>query len=242
MSPVVFISFVATLLCSHVLSPILMNFIAPKHRFGRKTIYMNSFLGSTVHAVVSCAAAIFTLAQGDLVRDKIFAVNSASVVSLHITMGYVLGDTLICLVDPYLRGAYSTLLHHLAMIAGILMCLHFQLFYFFVIYRLIAEFSTPFVNWRAILYEMGEKESRQYAVAALGMVISFFLCRVLVIPWHNYALFSTLLSAEASTVLLILKIYMVLNFILFDILNTFWFYKMLKGAYRFFVLRKLSTK
>lgn len=241
-SPVVFLSFAATLLCSYTLSPWLLNFIAPSKKFGEKTVYLHTLFSSTIHAIISCTSTAFLLAQGDLVKDKIFAVNSTGVTILHITVGYVFGDTFICLMDRYLRGVYSNFLHHVAMIAGILFCLHYGIFLFFAHYRFLSEFSTPFVNWRAILYETGDKKSRQYAVVAISMTISFFLCRVMVIPWHNYILFAVLLSTEASSVPLILKVYTTVNYVTFDVLNVFWFYKILKGAYKFISHKKLNTE
>lgn len=242
LSPVVFLSFVTTLLCCFILSPILMNLVAPMRTFGKKKVYMHTFLGSTIHAIVSCTNSVLVLSQGDLAKDKLFAVNSAGVTSLHITVGYILGDTLVCLMDPYLRRSYSTLLHHLAMITGVLLCLYHERFLFFVIYHLFSELSTPFVNWRGVLHELGDRNSWWYAMAALGMMISFFLCRVLVIPWHNYVLFAALLSTEASTVPLYLKMILVLNSVPFDFLNSFWFYKMFKGARKYFFHIKVSTK
>lgn len=241
-SPVVFISFAATLVCNFIIGPVLMRFIAPKRTFGQKEAYMHSFLASTIHAIVACANATIILIQGDLNKDRIFAINSASVVSLHFTMGYVLGDFLACLLDPYLRSTYSNLIHHLAMISGIFLCLYYELFVSFVVYRLLSELSTPFVNWRSFLQELGDKKSRWYTTAALGMLVSFFLCRVLVIPWHEYTLFAALLSNEASTVPLILKTIMVLNSVPFDLLNSYWFYKILKGAAKYLFPQKVSIK
>ena len=72
------------------------------------------------------------------------------------------------------------------------------------------------------------------------MSVSFFLCRVVVIPWHNYVLTSAVLGGAA--VPLVLKIYMEVNFVAFDVLNCFWFYKMLKGGYRLFFGKKRNTK
>lgn len=233
-SPVVFLSFAATLLCSYALSPMLLNFIAPNKRFGPKAMFMHSYVTSTIHAAVSCVGAIVALAQGDLVKDKIFGVNSASVTALHISVGYSFGDTFVCLMDPYLRGVYSNLLHHVVMITGLLLCLYYELFLFFVICRLLSEFSTPFVNWRGLLHEIEDKQGQWYVVASISMMVTFFLCRVTVIPWHNYMLFAALVSTEASTAPLVLKVIMVLNSVPFDILNMFWFYKILRGGYKFF--------
>lgn len=244
-SPVVFISFAGIPLCCYVLSPILAKLTLRRdqiQRFGQKATYLHSHLGSTIHAVIAFICASIILARGDLAKDKVYAVSTSGVLTAHVTAGYVLGDTSICLIDPYLRTVYSTLFHHLAMIFGLFMSLYHRLFLYFVVYRLLAEFSTPFVNWRAVLYETGNKKSMWYSVASWGMLVSFFLCRVMVIPWHTYALLTVLQSPEAATVPLSLKAIMLLNFPLFDLLNIFWFYKMLKGAYKLFFRNKSSVK
>lgn len=233
-SPVVFLSFAATLICNYILSPRLLNFVAPHHDFGQKTVNMQSLFSSTIHAIISSAGTVLLLLQGDLVEDKVFGVNSTGVILLHVTVGYAFGDIFVCVMDPYLRGVVSNFLHHFATIAGILFTLHNGMFLFFTHYRFFSEFSTPFVNWRALLHEKGNKNSRQYALAAISMTISFFLCRVVVIPWHSYVMFASLLSAEASSVPLILKVYTLVNYVTFDILNVFWFYKILKGGYNFY--------
>lgn len=241
-SPIVFLSFAATLLCSYVLSPTILNVIAPNQKFGRKAMYVHTYITSTIHAVVTCMAALIALAQGDLGKDRTFGVNSAGVTALHVTVGYTLGDTLIILMDPYLRSIYSSLLHHVAMIAGLLLCLYYELFLFFVICRVLSEFSTPFVNLRGVLSEIGNKKGQLYVAASILMMVTFFLCRVVVIPLHTYALFAVLVSTEASTVSMSLKMTMVLNTVTFDILNMFWFYKILRGGYKFFFHGKPSTE
>lgn len=220
----------------------LASLLFPKNRIqdlGKKAIYIHTLLGSTVHSVVAVTYAFYVLSNGVLYEDKLYMVTRGSVNCCHITLGYVLADTLMCIMDPYLRSSYLILLHHLAMIAGILMGLYFELFHFFLVYRFISEMSTPFVNWRLVIYELGDKKGMSYTIASLGMMIVFFLCRVVVIPWHIYSLlFSILLSPEAVPVPMYLKVYMVVNYCVFDFLNSFWFYKMLKGANKVFFLKK----
>lgn len=236
-SPAVLVSLVITLLCGYVFSPFLANLIISKEKLqslGQKRVYIHTFLGSTLHAVIAFSYNTFLLAQGDLGKDKLFTMTSSGITSLHITMGYILGDTLICILDPYLRTVISNFIHHFAMLAGMAMCLHYELFLFFVVYRFLSELSTPFVNWRALAYEFGDKKGKWYIVASLSMMVSFFLCRIMVIPWHSYALFSVIFSPQAAVVPWYLKVYMEVNFVAFDILNIFWFYKIIRGACKFF--------
>ena len=218
----------------------LASLLFPKNRIqdlGKKAIYVHSLLGSTVHSVVSVTCSLYVLSKGVLYADKLYMVTTGSINCCHITLGYVMADFLMCIMDPYLRHNYSILLHHLAMIAGMLMGLYFELFHFYIVYRLLSEMSTPFVNWRLVIYELGDKKGMSYTIASLGMMVVFFLCRVVVIPWHNYSLFGDIFSPEAVPVPWYLKVYMVGNFCVFDVLNSFWFYKMMKGAYKIFFLK-----
>ena len=71
---------------------------------------------------------------------------------------------------------------------------------FFVVYQLIAEYSTPFVNLRYILADLGEKKGSLHMFTGIGMLISFVLCRIIVIPWHWYVLFVTVVTEEAALI------------------------------------------
>lgn len=245
MSPVFFISAAVTIVCCYVVSPNVASGLVQRdqlQKLGHKSVYFHSYLASALHAVVAFVLAGHTLATGDLSSDKIFATSSAGTMALHVTIGYTVGDTVVCLLDPYLRGAYSTVLHHLAVITGIAMCLYHQLFMFFVVYRLLSEFSTPFVDLRAVISAVGDKKGWLYMLASLGMMISFFLCRIVVIPWHNYELFTALFGVEGSEVPWYLTVFMALNFTIFDVLNLIWFCKILRGGYKLLFLTKHSAE
>lgn len=48
------------------------------------------------------------------------------------------------------------------------------------------ELSTPFVSFRGILSIMGLKESKMYVINGLVMVVSFFWCRIFLMPYVCY--------------------------------------------------------
>lgn len=230
-----------TLVCSYGVSPYLASRLVPRERYkklGHKTMSFNSYLSSAIHAVVACMLAGSVLAFGELGKDKIYSVSPGAASTLHATLGYTVADTFICLLDPHLRSTYSTIMHHLAMISGISMGLYHQLFIFFIVYRLLSELSTPFVDLWTVLHEVGDRSGRWYYAASIAMMISFFLCRVLVIPWHNYELLRAIFSSEGLAVPWYLRLYMIINYTAFDAFNLFWFYKILRGGYKLLFLRK----
>ena len=238
LSPAFFVAFVVTFSCCYVVSPFLSGLIftaQQREKAERRKWYFHSILGSALHAVEATLFSSYILfISGELGSDRIFSTSLNGYAVLQLTLGYVVADFIVCLSDPYLRSSHATLLHHLAMFAGIFMGFYHQLFMFFMVYRLLSELSTPWVDLRIALYEIGEKQGKWYIVASYGMMVSFFLCRVMVIPWHTYALFTVILSPQGALVPLHLRMYMVLNFGVFDFLNVFWFYKMIRGAYKHF--------
>lgn len=236
LSPSFFISAAVVFICSYVISPFLAGRLIPQEKYqklGRKTRMLHTYLSSAVHGVMACILASSVLAFGDLGEDKIFARSSAAAdTCLHFTLGYIVADTIQCFLDPYMRGMYATLLHHVAMITGISMGLYHQLFLFFIVYRFLSEFSTPFVDLWSVIHEVGDRKGWWYSAASVGMMTSFFLCRIMVIPWHNYKLFAAILSSDGLVVPWHLRVIMIVNFTAFDAFNAYWFYKMLRGGYK----------
>jgi hypothetical protein len=49
------------------------------------------------------------------------------------------------------------------------------------------EISTPFINARWHMHEVGWQGSRAYTVNGVLMVVFFFLCRVAALPWQASA-------------------------------------------------------
>ena len=234
-------SFIGTLLCCYILSPLLLTRLVSAEKYkslGKKTQAMNSYLSSAIHAIVACYLAVSLLASGDLSANRIFSTSPAALRSLHVTLGYTVGDTIVCLLDPHLRTDYTTIFHHVAMLAGISMALYHQLFIFFIVCRVLSEFSTPFVDLWNIIRELVGKDGKWYYAASIGMMGSFFLCRIVVIPWLNYELYASIFGPHGPIVPLHLRVYMVLNYGAFDGFNIYWFYKMLKGGYKLLCGRK----
>ena len=242
LSPTVFISIALVLLCRFVLSPILASALIPEDKLkklGPKKALFHTYLGSLVHAVEAVIFAGYIIfVSGELGKDRIFSVTPSSLTAMHITLGFSLADLLICLLDPHLRNTYSFIIHHSCMVAGIFMGLYHQLYIYYIVYRLLGEFSTPFVDLRAVIYEVGDKNGKWYLFACTGMTFSFFLCRIIVIPWHDYLLFSDIFSTRASIVPWYLNLYMIVNYTAFDALNLFWFYKIAKAWFKFLIKRQ----
>ncbi len=236
-----FVSFSLTLICGFIVSPVLGTLFIPAHKIekvGRKIGSLYSLLASSIHSVVTFSlAAYILLTSSTLNSDRAHGLDDQVFVLFQIVLGYVTADLIFCLTDSYLRTEYATLVHHMAMVTGLSLCMYYKHFTFFVVYRGISEFSTPFVNLHMVLYEVGNKNGWMYYFSSIAMMVAFFVARVALIPWHTYALFVTLIEAGDS-VRTILKLVMIVNFVAFDILNVYWCFKIIRGGYKFICGKK----
>lgn len=99
------------------------------------------------------------------------------------------------------------------------------------------EMSTPFVHLRWFMYEMGLKESKVYMVNGLCMVASFFLARNVLGLYMSYIYWDTseqqLTNPRPGGVPVpVMWFFRVAN-VLLNLLNAYWFYKMLSKALSF---------
>ena len=230
-----------TLVLNFWLSPKLFNFLFTKARvdgLGIKKPYLHSILASSVHAIAAVVINAYCLSTRELNADRVLSTSYLGTVAMYMSLGYSMADFFTCVVDKHMRRDLGMVAHHLAMICGIGMGLHYGYYNFFVVYRFLSEFSTPWVNLWWTVHNLRVKGEKLYVFASLAMMATFFACRVAVIPWHNYALQVALHNQSSLSIPWYLRVYMLLNFGVFDILNVFWFYKMLKGAYKLFCGKK----
>jgi len=232
-TPAFVVSFIVTLLCPFVVCPLLFPVLIPRYNsLGETKSHFNTLLSSTIHAVIASSLTIYILVFGVLGTNRVFSKSPLGFTLMQISLGYFVADMFVCLQDPLLRKDIGSMFHHLAGIIGIGLGLYHQgWFAFFIVYRIISELSTPFVNLRWVFYELGPpyKDSFWYYFASFGMVVTFFLCRILVIPWHWYEVLVTITHPSALIVPLVLRVWICVNYIMFDVLNLYWFGKMIRG-------------
>jgi len=107
-----------------------------------------------------------------------------------ILAGYLISDTWI--VWQYRKGissVNSTLFHHIISLIGIIYGLIWRVTHYYPLIFALSEASTPFVNIRWWLYSAGMKHTKRYVVAGLLMTASFFLVRIVLVPYvvfHSY--------------------------------------------------------
>jgi len=105
----------------------------------------------------------------------------------------------------------------------------------------LIEASTPFVSLRVILVHLKMKDSLLYVVNGLLMLLSFFLCRVMLFPYLYYwyaclidmSLLSTLLSISPWVHLAVMGLWSP---------QLIWFHRMLKGSLKLIKDAKKRSK
>lgn len=101
---------------------------------------------------------------------------------------------------------------------------------YFANFRLIVELSTPLVNMRWFLYACGyPKDSVYFFINGLTMTLVFFVVRILSIPIYWYKCYS-IVDTPQWFKLKYLRHVMVLTCLCLDVINIYWFRKMLRGA------------
>ena len=241
LNPVSVAAFFTTLFVCFVVSPPIRLYLAkvcgelPE----RSTKHFDTLLGSTVHAVVVVAFTFYIMAFGLLGEYRVFSKSSLGFITLQVSLGYFLADLVIVLMDPKLRSDKGSLMHHLAGITGIGLCLYFQgKLMYFIIARLISEASTPFVNLRWILHEFHITDGKLFKTAAHGMLVTFFTARIVTMPWYWYETYHCYMHPGIVLVPDCFKVWAICNFLVFDMLNLYWFYRMVLGAIKFYNKQK----
>lgn len=236
-TPAFLISFLATFLSPYLLSPPLWRLLLPPNKAPPSTdMHFHTMLSSTVHAFVSFTFSIYLMGSGLMGTNRLYSQLPLGFTVMQMSLGYFCGDFVVCLLDPKLRSDKGSMLHHLAGIVGLSLSLFLQgKAMFFVIYRLIAEASTPFVNLRSILSTLGEKDRSLYLFTGISMLVTFLLCRIIVIPWHWYEILVTVTSEEcARLVPMFFRVWLGFNYLVFDVLNVYWFGKIVRGALKLY--------
>ncbi|XP_035660739.1 TLC domain-containing protein 4-like isoform X4 [Branchiostoma floridae] len=169
----------------------------------KKQVVITNSVMSLVHSVVvgGMGAYVF-MYPGEVLPTKLWYDSPAVRYTGCIFLGYTVADLLVVPVLPYCSNLVF-----------------------------LQELSTPFVNLRIILYELGQKTSLLYKLNGVLMLVVFFSCRLATIPlW--FQLSPLMETGELYTVGTALLITIFGCMPVVSVFNLYWFSKMCKGAYR----------
>lgn len=183
---------------------------------------------STIHASVMFTITIYYW----LFVNPNFQISDAGNIietyALDIMMGYLYYDILYELLTSQQTDALS---HH---ILGLVSHLSTRLsnntaaaYYSMLVY--IAEGSTPFLNISWLLHQLQLKNTRIFSIFTSCLVISFFICRILLGPYMvQHMMRHREQWGEEGRYFLFLGNTMIVS--IFSILNFIWFYKLVNMA------------
>ena len=163
--------------------------------------------------------------------------SELGIFTLCIAIGYFIGDIVIRII---LKDFPHTFHHILSAVACIL-TLIFGCCMKLTLQRLISEMSTPFKNllW-AVKESQTPKNSPLLFFTAIGMTSSFYLCRIIIIPWLWYTFVKHLLiemdqgNANGYVTPLPINITAFCTSLSLDIFNVIWGYKVTRGMAKVF--------
>ncbi|XP_071478260.1 TLC domain-containing protein 4-B-like [Diadema antillarum] len=201
----------------------------------------NTRVLSCVHAVFASALGFYNLLFDQPTwEDPVWGTSYLTRATIAITTGYISSDLVIILYAFPLKDSVFYIVHHLAVVLAYLANMVYGPLTFFANARVIAEFSTPCVNFRWMLQLTGFKESKTYLYNGFAMLGSFFLVRVGIIPLYYYILFKTFFVEGGINRLPIwMTAVCFVASLALDSVNVYWFVKMARGAYK--MLRKPSN-
>lgn len=227
-----------TLLCGVIISPTFSPVVVPKYKeLGRhKKAYWDTLLGSSLHAVISVMVALYALLFDQLSKEYISSQSAIGRSLIQFSLGYFLVDLTFCMLDSEMRKDIMNTLHHMLALFGLwLVVYHDGVAVYWVVFQLVTEFSTPFVNilWY-LLFINYPKQSTLFITNSLLLVITFYTCRILTIPYHWIALYYLVYQDPSVTVVwpLALQYWIVMSYVMVDVLNVIWGYKIARGGYK----------
>ncbi|XP_030062249.1 TLC domain-containing protein 4 [Microcaecilia unicolor] len=209
----------------------------------RQKIEWNSRIVSTFHALLVGSFCLYILWFDDAVNaDPIWGNPFLVKINVAITSGYLISDLLIMIWYWKAIGDRYFVTHHVAALYAYYYVLSEGLLPYFGNFRLLAEFSTPFVNQRWFLETLGyPKSSAANMLNGIMMTIMFFVVRIAVIPTYYGRTVSAFGTEAFYRLGLGPQCAWIISSVLLDVMNLIWMLKIAKGCYKVFHLWVTQT-
>nr|CAB3266984.1 transmembrane protein 56-B [Phallusia mammillata] len=199
---------------------------------------------STLHAVVVTLLAMYVLLfEEHLRRDIIWGRSTLSECSLSICVGYLLSDLYLIFTNyEAVGGTVGFIIHHCVSAYAYVYGLSGSVLLPVANFRLLAEMSTPFVNLRWALSTTGNKDSELYFYNGLLLTFSFFISRILPMPFFYYMVISVQSLDSYSRVSLPCHISWIGVCMVLDVMNLMWFKKIMSGILTHVIKRSKASE
>ncbi|KAG8436775.1 hypothetical protein GDO86_007744 [Hymenochirus boettgeri] len=200
----------------------------------KQKIEWNSRTVSTFHALVVGSFCVYILMYDDAVNtDPVWGDPFMVKLNVAITSGYLISDLLLIIYYWKAIGDKYFVTHHVAALYAYYYVLGEGMLPYFGNFRLLAEFSTPFVNQRWFFEVLGfAKYSLPNMVNGVLMTVSFFIVRIAVIPIYYSRVYSTFGTEAFSRLGIGAQCAWMISSVALDIMNAMWMIKIAKGCYK----------
>ena len=229
-------AFLLTLICGFLITPAMSATIIPKYKEldRHKKAYWNTLPASSFHSIVLSLVTCYLMLFDQLKDEYIFSQSPIGRALLRFSVGYFCADFILIMLDSKMRRDTLSVIHHILGMFGIWLGIYYDgVAMYWIVYRFITETSTPFVNFlhclRAVDYP---KNAPLFVANSLLLIATFYLCRIVIIPYHWYGLYYYVYTDPSMTTIwpVLIQYWTVITFVLFDALNVTWTYKLTKGA------------
>ncbi|KAM3924293.1 TLC domain-containing protein 4-like [Leptodactylus fuscus] len=198
-----------------------------------KQLEWDSSIVSTVYSLIVGTFCIYILVYDDAVNaDPIWGDPFQVKMNVAITCGFLVYDLLFLarfwkeMRDPYM------VCHHFAVIYAYGYVLNRGVLPYFANFRLICEFSTPFVNIRWFFDAINmPRSSKLFMFNSLAIVVVFFIVRIAVIPSYYSQVFATFGTEGYIRLGIGPQVAWIVSCVILDILNLLWMYDLMCGFY-----------
>lgn len=223
--PVVCLSTAAIyLLCCFVLSPLLVTSSSTAQKYLRAGKRQHQLLGQLIHSVLTSYFTMQIIMSGSMVEK---AKSTLGFLTVEIAFSYLVTELVVNVVvfQNTMIGARMEFMHHMASTLGLLIGIYNQgTTLVLCILRLLSQLSNIFLTIKLWLLLKGMKETNVFLANYTLKVVTFFMSRIVTLPWY-WTLYVYWVLARESSLLLCVVVGLVSGF--FDILSIYWFYWMI---------------
>ena len=231
------ITFFACLVIFQFLTPRLSDFLIPSYRHlpeDDRVKWKSACMGLVFCACVCSAALYGFVADQELYVYPIWGTSTAAPLVYGLCMGCMLFDIIIMLLNPSALFKKEMILHHVTVVAAVTVAAFTGAGAFFIFYRSLHELSTIYLKFMACFKILKlDKKSPLVLTNSIVFLITFFLCRIAVMPVFWYAYIHGYLSIVVQPPTFVL--YQIgISGLIIDILNLYWFCIIIRGTVNLF--------
>ncbi|XP_051983952.1 transmembrane protein 56-B-like [Xyrauchen texanus] len=192
----------------------------------------NSRAVSTVHAMVVGLFCLYIyIIDEPIQKDPVWGDATLVKLNVAITTGYLISDLLLMFTSWESIGEKYFVIHHFAALYAYYYVLTQGILPYFANFRLLSEFSTPFVNQRWFFQMLGyHKLSKPCLVNGVAMTSMFFLVRIAVIPAYYSHMYTILGTEDFSKLPLGARSAWVISSVSLDVMNFMWMRRIIRGC------------